>query len=256
MSSKKNISRRALRKMAYTSDREGIIERYIREKENWDEHLHKSKAYILEAAENMKKGTCLVLGSGWWLDVPTEELASRFDKLIFADITHPAQIKHKARKYPNLELIETDISCYAESLYQAVRKKRPLPEVPENCNFGFPKDFRPDYVVSPNLLSQVGGLMEEFLQKKAHYSEKEINTAVFKLEEAHLKMLARGKSCLIVDYKEEKYDLKTKKTECGNRLEINLPSGENTREWIWDFDLSGNYFTNAQLRFHVRAFRF
>lgn len=81
-----------LHKMGFIQDQNGIIRRFKREKQNWDDHMTQSKSFILKSAKNKenlpdnlsakqadKAGvTCAVLGSGWLLDLPLDELSEMF----------------------------------------------------------------------------------------------------------------------------------------------------------------------------------
>jgi len=96
--------------MNFLSDQEGIMTRYLKEKENWDEHLEKSREYILKSVGNKKLSTISILGSGWLLDVPLEELTIQFQKVILVDIFHPPQILHKVRNMPRVKTMEMDIT--------------------------------------------------------------------------------------------------------------------------------------------------
>ncbi|MDX9697808.1 MAG: hypothetical protein RBT49_18595, partial [Bacteroidales bacterium] len=79
---KKINSALVLQKMQYTSDQQGIIKRYLREKEGWDIHISKTKQAVLQSSNTKKKGKVLVLGSGWLLDCPINELSQNFDEVI------------------------------------------------------------------------------------------------------------------------------------------------------------------------------
>ena len=86
-----------LKKFGYKKDREGLITRYLREAENWKLHTENSKKFIIESAKTKKKELCVVAGSGWWLDIPVNELSKMFKKVIMIDITHPTQIIKKSK---------------------------------------------------------------------------------------------------------------------------------------------------------------
>ena len=245
--------------MGFSADRDGLMTRYLNEAENWKAHLEHTTNFILKSAQNKAKGTCVVLGSGWWLDVPTEELSKIFNKLILIDIVHSAQIKHKAKKYPNITLIDADLTESLQGIYSKVKSKKFTElssAVPYFTNFGLAPDFEADFYVSPNVLSQLGGLVSEFLQKNKKVSGLDISDLKQKIEESHLRSLPSGKSCIIVDYKENIINTKTGATTTNARVEANLPAGNFNEEWIWDFDLNGNYLPNSHVRFQVRGLDF
>ncbi len=90
------------RKFGLNSDHGGIMTRFLNEEKNWFEHLNNTKKFILENATEKDGGICLIIGSGWCLDVPFEEVSKKFTKIILADIIHPRQIEHKIKKNPIL----------------------------------------------------------------------------------------------------------------------------------------------------------
>ncbi len=240
--------------MGYKSDREGLLTRYLAQKSQWDYHLGRTKEFILKTAESKKKGICVVLGSGWCLDIPLEKLAELFDNLILVDITHPSQIEQKARNFKNITLFETDITCCISELYEAYKRKSlsNFSNIPTLCNFGLPLDIDADYYVSPNVLSQLGSMVSEFFERKNVEAElrKKISAEI---ESAHIKMLPAGKSCLIADYSEECFDMRGNFLRKSERIFAPIPQGTHSEEWRWDFDLSGDYFIGEQVYFQVRG---
>lgn len=67
---------RILRKMKILSDQQGIINRYLREKDVWNEHLENSKSFITGCLKKRMARNILILGSGWLLDLPAPMLMS------------------------------------------------------------------------------------------------------------------------------------------------------------------------------------
>ena len=101
--------------MGYLRDQQGIMTRYLREAPQWKEHLDRSRAFIQSTFpagghEGVKKGTLVVLGSGWLLDVPLDHLLNIFSKVYLVDIYHPPQIRKKMENRDNVILLEADIS--------------------------------------------------------------------------------------------------------------------------------------------------
>jgi hypothetical protein len=248
---------RVLKKMGYADDREGLITRYMSQAEEWKSHLEHTRNFILRSAQNKKKGRCVVFGSGWWLDVPVAELAEMFEELVLVDITHPVQIEKKAKAFPNVRLIQADVTGQTVNIYNAVKAgtlDNLRADVP--CNFGLPVDFEADFYVSPNLLSQLGGLISEYLEEKTKSKKELIDRIVAEVEQNHISMLPVGKSCLIVDFQEEITNAKSSFMKSDMRVKVPMPEGNISETWIWDFDLAGNYITNSQVRFRVRGVDF
>ncbi len=253
----KNISQKKLSKaFGINSDREGIITRYLSEKNNWEVHLQNSKQYILDASKIKNKNIAVILGSGWWLDIPYKELSKTFNKLYFIDISHPNQIKHKAKQYPNIELITADISGTLKSIYEIKKSKKEFKisnlSIDVN-NFGLPKEIKPDFIVSLNLLNQLSYFPKTFLLRHELISENEVNDIVKKIEDAHIANLPKNKSCIIADFYQYEYDFKDVLKKESIRTLAELPKNNSRKEWIWDFDLSGNFINNKKIKFKVAA---
>jgi len=244
------------RKFGFVKDNIGIMSRYSEEKKNWKEHLNNTERFITEHVTEYKNGLCLILGSGWCLDVPVEELSEKFDKVIFADVIHPRQIKHKVEKIPNIELLTIDISGILEPLY--LYKKQKLNEnlyeyLKKHVEIKIFDKLNPDFVASVNLLSQLSYFSTEYINMHNLASLNEQVLIKNFIEENHIEILPEGKSVLITDYYAQEYNFKGQLINEQNRLSISLPSDKIKKEWIWDFDLSGNYHTGNPVKFKVAA---
>ncbi|NPA67821.1 MAG: hypothetical protein GXO50_04340 [Chlorobi bacterium] len=242
----------------FAKDNRGIMSRFIDEGNSWNNHLQNTKKFILENIENKSAGLCTVLGSGWCLDVPLNELTDKFEKVILIDLVHPPQIKRKANKFSNLELLTYDISGVLEHIYNYKKKNmKRYVMLSEYLNFNaFTEklvDLNPDCLVSVNILSQLAYFPLLFAEKNKLADSIERNVLKKRIEEAHINMLFPEKSVLITDYFETEYNLKGENIREKNRLSITLPKDKIKEEWIWDFDLSGNFHTGNPVRFKVAA---
>ncbi|PID87862.1 MAG: hypothetical protein CSB06_02935 [Bacteroidia bacterium] len=237
-------------------DREGLMKRYLQEAENWTSHLQHTKDQILQAANKIThKDTCVVLGSGWWLDLPVETLHDTFQRLIFIDISHPKQRRHKALKFPKMELLTVDITGVLESLQKTKKIDSEFIDrikIPD-FNFGLPQGQSPDFVVSANLLSQLACFPLGYALRKRKISGEHTAALQKKIEENHLALLPAGKTCLIVDYYQYAYTFSGKPAEEEPRILCSLPNVPIEKEWIWNFDMSGNYKTARKIKFKVKA---
>jgi len=251
---KNSISQKKISKIfGFNKDREGLIKRYLNEKDNWKNHLQNSKKYILKSAENKKKGNAVILGSGWWLDLPYKELSEMFSELFFIDITHPVQIIHKAKKYPNINLITADISCTLNTIYKINKDKLRNTNLFNDNNLGILENISPDFVVSLNILNQLSFFPKKYMKEKRLFSEKEIEQKTKEIEQNHIKNLPENKSCLITDFYQYEYNNKNVLLKETRRLKTELPENNSREEWIWDFDLKGNFINNRKIRFKVAA---
>lgn len=251
----KKITTKKLSKLfGLNKDREGIITRYLSEKDNWKSHLENSKKYILDSAQNKKKDVAVILGTGWWLDIPYIELSRMFKTLYFIDISHPNQIKHKAKQFSNIELITADISGTFTSLHKIKKGTDNLNSFKVDVNnFGLPNNIEPDFIASINLLNQLSYFPKNYLQKHELVSEDEVEDIVKKIEHAHINNLPKDKSCIIADFHQYEYDFDNNLKNETIRTLVELPHNSSRKEWIWDFDLSGNFINNRKVKFKVCA---
>ena len=108
--------------MKYISDQQGIMNRYYAESNGWNEHLQRCRSFILENIRKHKPGTIMILGSGWLLDVPLDEILTECERVYLADIHHPSQVQHKVKKAGNAQPIYADISGGAiQQIYSLVK---------------------------------------------------------------------------------------------------------------------------------------
>jgi hypothetical protein len=249
-----------LKKMGYYKDQKGILNRYMREAENWDTHLQKSRDFILDAAYGKQKNHAVILGSGWLLDIPLEELSNQFKKITLIDIIHPSQIKKKIEKYANVGLIEADLTGgMVYSIYEAVqvfKKKNEIPLIQPHKQDILNFDTKPDFYISANILTQLGGLIKEYLQKQKGFPEKEINELEKTIQENHISMMQQGKSCIVTEFEEEIYDEKDNLIGANPLLKVNLPEGKKEISWKWKFDTHMYYREDAKTFMNVKAIDF
>ncbi len=125
-----------------------------------------------------------------------------------------------------------------------------LKEQTENL---FIEKIKPDFVVSVNILSQIAYFPLEYIKKYNLASEEEQILIRKMIEKKHFEMLPKGKSVLITDYYEQEFNFDGKLMYEQNRLSVVLPKENIVKEWIWDFDLSGNYHTGTSVKFKVAA---
>jgi len=245
---------KAIRKYGFLSDQKGILNRYLREKEQWEAHLLNTKNFILEEI-NENINSIAVLGSGWLLDFPVEEVFNRNIQIDLYDLNHPKQILHFIKRWKNVRAIKYDLTGgLIEFLVEKIKMKEPLEiDIIEE----FLRETKPGFdqyslVVSLNVLSQLSRLIEEKLLNKIN-----LNFSVEKLrsiiQTAHLESLPSGKSLIITDYEENFLEnnkiIKTEKLLfCAD-----IFKGTDKKEWIWSFDTKKMYDLNYKTSMNVFA---
>ena len=249
-----------LQKMQYLSDQEGIMHRYIREKENWDLHLKKSKSFILNAAETKQKGKMVVLGSGWLLDLPLDDLSQQFKEIILVDIVHPKQVLRKIEKYPNVTALKEDITGgLINYIYRTIKtdKKKKQKTLLTSANlFSFSLPENTDFVISLNVMCQLHIILIDYIKKFNIYSDSELQNLVTYIQQSHINMLPKGKSCLITDIEEEILDEKDQLVGMNPLIRVDLPTGNFFTNWQWKFDSLMTYRDDFKTFFNTTAIDF
>jgi len=243
--------------MGFLSECQGLINRYIHVEGAWDDHLNNTREFIARAVAGKKFNNLAVLGSGWLLDCPLELLADVSGQVWLYDAFHPAQVIHKLRKHRNVTPVWSDITggCILNA-WEAVKryKKGDGKTVPEDlCHGVFQMDPAPDYVISLNLLSQIGVMITGYLEQSIPYGREEIERINCLLQQAHLSFLPNGRSCLVTDFREINTDLSSGSTETSELLHTTLPDTPGRQNWEWRFDSDGSYKPGRQTIFQVVA---
>jgi hypothetical protein len=246
--------KKIVRKFKFQKDREGVMTRFLIEKTHWASHIKHTKDFILEASFSKGKGICMILGSGWWLDIPVDELCLQYDLLIMVDITHPPQILQKIKKYPKIVTVEADITGILKPLSdnKDFSDASFIDKLSVSKMIRWIENINPDFIVSSNIVTQLSYFPKHYVsQRTNNYSI--INTLTQKIEGDHLNLLLTGKSCLITEYFQYVYNQKDELIDEAQRLSVELPLDRIKKEWIWDFDLKGNFISDKKVRFNVAA---
>jgi hypothetical protein len=248
--------RKILRKMNFLSDQEGIISRFLNERSNWEPHLQKSREFILDWIHGKNISVITILGSGWLLDVPLEELQKKCEKILLVDIFHPPQILRKIRDLSTVEAIQQDITGgMIEQVYHLVeefRKTGRKRKVADLHSPGFTPDFNPDFVVSLNILNQLDILIIDYLKKFSIFTEEEILTLRKKIQQSHIDSLPLDHSCIITDF-EELVSQDDRLERVNKLIHVPLPEGKRKATWEWLFDSQKTYYRGKTTRFNVVA---
>jgi len=249
-----------LQKMQYLSDQQGIMHRYIREKENWDLHLKESKNFILKSAETKQKGKIVVLGSGWLLDLPLDDLSRQFKEIILVDIVHPKHILRKIEKYSNVTALKADITGGLISyIYHTIKidKKKKQKTLLTSANiFSFSLPENTDFVISLNVMCQLHIILIDYIKKFNTYSDSELQNMITQIQKSHINMLPKGESCLITDIEEEIVDEKDQLIGLNPLIQANLPTGKFSANWQWKFDSLMTYKDDVKTFFNTTAIDF
>ena len=242
------------RKMGFFADQSGIIRRYRREREHWEAHLQNTRQFAVEAMQGKNRKSAAVLGSGWLLDVPVEEMSRYFEKVYLYDIRHPEATEKQARSLGNVELRVCDISCFAQPVYQYAKQYRNRKERPPIS------DIQPqtaldlsgfDFVFSCNILNQLDILLIDYLDRFFELNDEE--TLVFRsnVQKYHIDLLPRNRSCMVADY--EEITCTPDGVETSRKASVHHPiiQHADARRWTWKFDTKMTYYKNKMTFFEV-----
>ena len=243
--------------MKYISDQQGIMERYLCEASGWDSHLKRTRAFILNCIQKYSPSSVMILGSGWLLDIPVDELNEACDRVLLVDICHPVQIHKKIKKLTNCQLIYADLTGGAvENTYRFIQtfKKSGKKESLDQIDF---YDTLPDhkvaYTISVNVLNQLDILLVDYIRRFIEYPDVEIKKFRKRIQEYHLSLLKPGESCLISDQEEIIINKRKPHIQTKKLLYANLPAGIKKQHWKWMFDKEGVYNEGCNTEFNVIA---
>ncbi|MFW6227173.1 MAG: hypothetical protein ACOC31_03630 [Bacteroidota bacterium] len=243
----RNTPAKVLRRMGFMTDQQGIINRYRRDKEGWDFHLRRTRSFILDCLPSAVE-RIVVLGSGWGLDLPLDELAEASKELILIDITHPMMMRRKARRFDHVRLVDMDLTNGAVEWFFRNRKQvsslRGLMLSPPNLP-------EADLTISLNMMTQLDRFIVDYMAEKNLMSLEEIKPWREKIQRNHLQSLS-SPFCLISDY-EEQISYQDGQQEVIPTLYTNFPDAEKEDSWIWPFDHHGYYYTKARVDLAVKA---
>jgi len=245
-----------LHKFGYHSNQEGIALRYIREDDMWNTHLSNTKRFIINAVKKIKPQVVTVLGSGWLLDVPMQELLMISPRVILVDIVHPPDIQKNYAGNSSVEIVIDDVTGGITEMVWELTENKSKPDHDEILMLLETLDYKPDgdqgMVLSVNLLSQLPSLPFEFLVKKKLVTEDFYSAFAAKVQEKHIAFLKRNNSVLITDFEEIHTDRNGMLSK-DFPVHCKLPSGQKREEWMWQFDTTGTYKQGNKTQMKVVA---
>ncbi len=244
------------KKLGLVSDQTGIINRYNREKENWDFHCQRTKDFILKSTETKANKSVAIFGSGWLLDVPIAELNSRFLQVYCFDLHHPAEIVHKYRKQTNIHFVESDITGGWILWTYNLLKNKQLQQNLVLPDFKFSHEIDFDFYVSVNILNQLDILICDILNEHKIGNKLIIQQIKQQIQQSHIQMLRTGKSGLISDITEQQVNNENEISEKINLIYTDLPKPNFNENWIWKFDTHKTYHNHCNTHFEVVAIDF
>ncbi|MFC2136557.1 hypothetical protein ACFLTE_00130 [Bacteroidota bacterium] len=246
-------------RMGYYHDQNGILTRFYNELNNWESHLMNTKSYILEFIKNSNPSNIAILGSGWLLDVPLEDILITSRSLTLIDIVHPSKIRNKYKRNEGIKFVNADltgglIKQVYNILFLNKKKNDLILSKLQPQNFIDLNKF--DLIISVNILNQLDILLIDKIMSRMNISKEEINSLSELIQTYHINSLPIGKSCLITDFEELLFDKNGEQVKKNNLLFTKLPDGKNKKTWQWIFDTKQNYYKDYNVNYNVLALTF
>jgi hypothetical protein len=238
--------KRILHRLGYYDYQRGLIYRHLAQGDGWNDHLQNCRNFIIRSVDTIQPDRVTVLGSGWLLDLPLKEMLEKTGSVTLIDIIHPPDAVRQVADLNNVELVEADATGgLIEEIWQKAgrlpfySKLRTLEGI-NIPDFDLPGD--PGLVISLNILSQLESLPLKLLRAKSSAGEGDYLMFRKDVQQKHLDFLLRHQSVLITDTGEVFTGRDGVATEV-RTVEIDLPEGQYSEKWVWDFDLKGSdYF--------------
>jgi hypothetical protein len=215
----------------------------------WLPHVEQSHQLIKEHISMVKPKSVLILGSGLLLEIPIEALLKSCEKIYLVDLVHAGSVRAIAKRHPQIELIEQDISAVlgfvkkGQSPFQV--SSVPWKHLPP---WKLPKV---DLVISANLMSQIPLIISESVaMSSAAYKD-----FARKLRDEHIhRLLEQGtKALLFADFETQYIDRE------GNLLKtesytVNLKEMKYLKEWLWQISPIGETSKDYRIEMLVKAY--
>jgi hypothetical protein len=237
--------------MGYLPEVRGIQRRYRRVREQWAEHIERSRSVILRGAEGAEqRRKAIILGGGLLYDVPLAELAGIFREVILVDLVHPWSTRHATRHLRNVRRVAADITGTIAAAYRVAWDAHL--SLPKSQPTLFLDDPEADFTASVNLLSQLPCMPMAYLTREGAHSPEKIDEYARDLIRAHIAYLDRlpGRVALVTDFE------RLKITPLGKVVEVrDLFFGVRLPKWgeEWEWKLAPCPEADAQHHYYRRV---
>ncbi len=195
----------------------------------WERHYKLCQDTITEHIQKTDaKGVCMVLGSGYCLDLPIEKLLKTFNQILLVDTIHPKSVRKRFQTNSKVQLIETDLTSWA--YFQQNNSVSNFEKfVPQ-----FDKQFVSlhfDYLISDNVLTQLPILPVRQIRELKNYTDEKEDTFANRIIKAHYEFIKSKKGLLLTDIQCHFYE-KNSEELLDPLYGFKLP--EPIRTWNWE----------------------
>jgi hypothetical protein len=241
---------RHLKRMGYLKELIAIEARHRRCARAWTPHLAHCRRTILKATESVGRRRVTVLGSGWLMDVPLDELADLFEEVVLVDVFHMPSIAKRIRGRANVRLVADDVTGLIEATYRHVIEGKTGPLPPPVADTG--PLAGADLVVSANVLTQLPLMPMAWVRAKGRdYDEEKTKAFARHIVEHHLDLLAAlpGRVCLLTETER----LVVTGREVLHRIDplFGAAFPYRGRRWTWDIAPRPELSSRYDLRFRM-----
>ncbi|MBL8690042.1 MAG: hypothetical protein JNL04_13120 [Rhodospirillaceae bacterium] len=215
-----------VRRLGLLSESIAISARHRRCRAAWAPHLEESRAAVRNAiARTPRRRTALVMGSGALLDVPLDELAAAFRRVLLVDLVHPWRARLQARRFSNVIRITADIGGILQGVSRGkLVRPRPFPAL---------ADPEVDLAISLNVLSQLPVAPVRHLDGKVE--DEALTQAAQDLVRQHLDDLDRSRATTLLISDVERILLARDGREIERTsLIADLPEPASDHHWWWN----------------------
>ncbi len=226
-----------------------LLSREKRCQKAWLPHRTECKSFISDELNNaIHFKSVLVLGSGPLHEIPIENLARAFSKVVLVDIVHLKSTKRSLTHFSNIEFVEHDISEIESELAQGFLAKK-IPKAFIDQDWGL--------VLSVNVMSQLPLHLESYIEKKlkGKFTQEDIESYLEEVTRNHFLYLKSfsAPSLLITDTTTTYYDKKDSVVQTDhNYSHLDLPKPK--REWTWNVAPIPEFQKDVGIKMKVGAF--
>ena len=215
------------KKMGYLKESIAMSARAKRCQNQWGVHYQYCQNAILESVNrSVQRRTILIFGAGTLKDIPLEELAGLFQRVILVDLVFLSTAYQQVAKFNNVELVEHDVT---ESL-SWISQGQVFVQNPTQ----WLDDESIDLVVSLNIVTQLPLIPVRWLMTEFQFREEEVDIIGKQLIFAHLNYLRQfsGEVCLIADREDVEFDRAGKEVDRFDPWwDVEAPNTAYTWQW-------------------------
>ncbi|MBQ2097329.1 MAG: hypothetical protein II480_04060 [Bacteroidales bacterium] len=186
---------------------------YVTGYRDWSNHIYNTRKFISDCARRcFGRRSCVVLGSGFCLDVPVLELSRMFDNVFLVDINHPQRVMQRIHETKNVQLVTEDITKIAAEALNSINHYKDfsvdmLIHSPNYSSANYSDTLGTfDFVISVNTLSFLAEPINAYLSRLKLVDDIAATTLQTFVQQYHINMLPKGKSCIISPISQRYYN--------------------------------------------------